>query len=147
MASKLRTYAENELGVHQVYEAANKANGDLPGEHSKLIAARVERRRVTEEIADREAEILRDIRNTHTDLSATAHDQKAKLERRTDPDLKALRSGLNDLQRREDEAEFRIKELGKTIDIATARMIQLGGYLPFLFEIMKAEAVAPVTKP
>jgi hypothetical protein len=147
MASKLRTYAENELGVHKVHETAEKARGEIVGEHTGLLEARSERRRITEEIADREAEIWRELRNQHPELSATALDGKAKLERRTDPDLRALRNGLSDAQFKEESIELRIKDLNRTIDIATARMIQLGGYFPFLVKIMEQDAVAHQNTP
>jgi hypothetical protein len=147
MASKMRTYAENELGVHEVYVEAQSANGELIGYHSNLLEAKDMRRRLTEEIADREAIIWRELRDKHPELSATALDGKAKLERRTDPTLQDLRRGLQEAQSTEDMHEQSIKACQNRISIATARMIQLGGYFPFLFEIMKAEAVAPVTKP
>lgn len=147
MGSKMRTYAENELGVHKVYETATKASADLTTEHSKLLEARARRRDLTEQIADREAAVLKNIRDNHTDLSVTAQDAKAKIERRTDQELRTMRTALLAAQRAEDEAEQKIKELNKTIDIATARMIQLGGYFPFLVKIMEQDAVAQQNTP
>jgi chromosome segregation ATPase len=147
MASKLRTYAEEELGVHKVHEEAENANGHLVDLNLKLADVRSARREWTEQIADREAVILKQIRDTHTDLSATAHEQKARLERRSDRQLHDMRVSLMNCQKEEDRLEGDIKHTQNKISIATARMIQLGGYLPFLYEIMKSEAVAPNNTP
>lgn len=148
MASKMRTYAENELGVHKVHEEATHARGEIVGEHTGLLEAKSERRRISEAILDREAEIWRELRNQHPELSATALDGKAKLERRIDDDLRTLRNGLADAQFNEEAIELRIKDLNRKIDIATARMIQLGGYLPFLAKIWEHEtAVAHQSTP
>lgn len=147
MASKMRTYAENELGVHKVLEEANHARGEIVGKHTGLLAAKSERRRISEAILDREAEIWRELRSANPELSATALDGKAKLERRVDPELRTLRNGLSDAQFNEEAIELHIKDLNRKIDIATARMIQLGGYFPFLVKIMEHDAVAHQSTP
>lgn len=147
MSSKMRTYAEKELGVHQVHDTALKANGEIIDLNIKLIDARARRREFTEQIADREAVILKSIRDNHTDLSVTAQDAKAKIERRTDRELHDMRTGLLSAQREEDETEQAIKTCQNRLNTANARMIQLGGYFPYLVAIMQSEAAAQPNTP
>jgi len=147
MASQMRTYAENELGVHKVYKEAQTAHGELIAYHSSLLEAKDTRRRVTEEIADREAAVWREQRDKQPELSATALDAKAKLERRTDPALQDLRRSLQEAQSVEDMHEQSIKACQNRINIETARMIQLGGYFNFLVKIMEQDAVAQSQTP
>src|ERR1700754_502594 len=103
MASKMRTYAEDELGVHEVYEEAQKANAELIDHNVALAGAKADRRRITEELADREVEIWREARDKHPELSATALDAKSKQERRTDQTMQLLRQALLEFQKREDD--------------------------------------------
>lgn len=147
MASKMRTYAENELGVHEVYEEAQKANAELIDQNIALVGVKADRRRITEEITDREVAIWREARDRNPELSATALDAKSKQERRTDPTMQHLRQALLEFQKREDDLEFKVKACQNRITIATARMTQLGGYFNFLVKIMEQNAVAQSTTP
>ena len=147
MASVARKYAEKELGVHAVFKEANDANLNMVDEQVKLSDMRALRRELTEDILDREARILHEVRNTHPELSATAHEQKARLERRTDQKLVDLRRFLQVAQKNEDNIEHAIKFLQNRINIATARMIELGGYLPYLTKVWEQDAVAKSNTP
>lgn len=147
MTSKLRTYAEDVLGVHKVHEEAKAANGEQIDLNVALAGVKADRRRITEEIADREVEIWREARDRQPELSATALDAKSKHERRTDPTMQFLRQSLLEFQKREDDLEHKIRSCQNRISIASARMIQLGGYIPMLVKIMEDEAVAQANTP
>lgn len=147
MSSKAREYAENELGVHKVYQEAQDANGELVDLQIDLMNVKDQRRRMTEEMADREVEIWRELRNQHPELSATALDAKAKQERRIDQTMQDLRTGLLDTQKREDRLELDIKAKQNKINSANARMVELGGYLNFLTMVWQQDAVAQKNTP
>jgi chromosome segregation ATPase len=147
MASKARDYAEKELGVHEVYKTAQDANGEMIDLQVKLVEVRDQRRRMTEEMADREVDIWRDLRGQHPELSATALDAKAKHERRVDQTMQELRRGLLDTQKQEDKLEQDIKAKQNRINSANARMIELGGYLPYLTMVWQQDAVAQQNTP
>jgi hypothetical protein len=146
MPSAARTYAENELGVHLVFKEANDAHDDMVKQHSVLAEMKAWRREITEDILDLEASVLDEIRKQHPDLSATAHDQKAKLQRRSDARLVDLRKILAVAQGKEDTAEHAIKACDNRIKIATARMTELGGYLPYLTMVWTQDAIAKQTQ-
>jgi septal ring factor EnvC (AmiA/AmiB activator) len=102
---------------------------------------------MTEEMADREVDIWRDLRGQHPELSATALDAKAKHERRVDQTMQELRRGLLDTQKQEDKLEQDIKAKQNRINSANARMIELGGYLPYLTMVWQQDAVAQQNTP
>lgn len=146
MPSAERKYAENELGVHAVFKEANAAHDEMVAHHITLAEMKAWRREISEQILDQEAAVLLRVRNAHPELSATAHDQKAKLERRTDLELVNLRKNLAVAQGKEDTAEHDIKACDNRIKIATARMTELGGYLPYLTHVWEKDAVAKQTQ-
>lgn len=147
MPSKARTYAENELGVHEIYQTAQDANGEMIDLQVTLLGVKDQRRKITEEMADREVDIWRELRGKNPELSATALDAKAKQERRVDTMMQDLRRGLLDAQRQEDKLEQDIKAKQNRINSANARMVELGGYLNFLTMVWQQDAVAQQNTP
>ena len=146
MPSAARKYAENELRVHEIFKEANKAHDEMVQHHLALAEMKAWRREITELILDSEAAVLQEVRDKHPEMSATAHDQKAKLERRKDPRLVDLRKNLAVAQGKEDDEEHAIKGCDNRIKIATARMTELGGYLPYLTMVWTQDAVAKQTQ-
>ncbi len=147
MTSEARTYAEKELGVHEVYQKAQDVNGEIIDLQITLAGIRDQRRKVTEEMADREVDIWRELRGQHPELSATALDAKAKQERRVDSMMQELRRNLLIFQKQEDDVEHDIKTKQNIINSANARMVELGGYLNFLTMVWQQDAVAQKNTP
>lgn len=136
--NKALQYAEEKLGVHEVYERCTKSLEELDELLGDLDKAQDTRRQLAEEIADREAELLSDERGKHPDMSASGMDQHMKAAKRKDTYLAELRKKFNEAASEIQGLEYDLDLCKFTLRVNTARLEELGGYLHYLAAV-KAE--------
>jgi hypothetical protein len=124
-------YAENTLGVHQVWSAAEQTLADLATAQTAAVNTAAAKRVITEQIADRELEVTNDERSKYTDLSQTAFEKHLRGALQADPQMKELRKNLMEAQRHHDAAEANITQMEYTLRTQVARMEELSGLLNF----------------
>jgi hypothetical protein len=78
-AVKALTYAEEQLGVHSVYDEARENYVKLDNLMTDLGNARDKKRTLERDIQDREFEIMSDERSKHPEMSAASMDKHLKL--------------------------------------------------------------------
>lgn len=138
-------YAEEDLGVQSVLEEANLAFEAFNNARRELLGMRATKRRIEGLIADREADVAMEIFRNADGASQAAVERHTKLEIGTDTTLRTLREQLrehlDDIDTQETEAA-----LAKTrMEIAIARMTELGGYMQYL-AIAKSTAKTTVVR-
>ena len=137
--NKALSYAEDQLGVHAVWEKAQSQLLELNGLYTDLDKSQDERRELVEQIADREGELLSDERGRHADMSAAAFDQHFKGVKRTDTALQGYRSKLTEVQGSISGLEYDVDFLKHSLRLSEARLIELGGYFNYLASVKQDE--------
>lgn len=137
--NKALQYAENQLGVHTVFEEAVSELEKLDDLYTTLDKSQDERRELAEQIADREGELLSDERGRHADMSAAAFDQHFKGVKRTDTALQGYRAKLNEVQGIISGLEYDVDLAKHTLRLGEARLIELGGYFNYLASVKQDE--------
>lgn len=135
-------YAENSLGVHTVYEEAKRLVHDIDTARGNLALKRRGKAYAEEVYTDAELAFVADMRVDNPDLSQTAFDKFIKGKIHLQPHLRKQRAELADLNYEIEVVEREIKRLQNLLEIATARMGELGGYLHYLAEIKAAETAS-----
>jgi hypothetical protein len=138
MTAKALDYAEKTLGVHSVYDEARSVQEQHARAMTDLADFFRVKRKVTSEIADREADVIVDERSKHPDHSHAAMERHLKTEFRRDAKLQELRGRLLDIDSAIDEAEFRSRSYEAQLRLLTARIEQLGGYFNYLAAVKTA---------
>jgi hypothetical protein len=125
-------YAEDTLGVHTILEAATAAREALDKVYDDLAKNKDDRRQAEHNLEMMELEIATEERVKHPEMSATAMKDHLKGACYGTKDWRDLRQEIVELVNKVDGLEYdrRIRE--KDIEIATARMNQMGGYLMYL---------------
>lgn len=125
-------YAEQNLGVHSVYEAVKTDRDELDKIFSDLSTKKDSKREVESLISDRELEITSDERGKHPDMSQAEMGRHLKLAFGQDDSLKTLHKQIRELTNDIEGLEYdrSIKEVD--IKIGVARLSELGGYLVYL---------------
>jgi len=139
-------YAENNLGVHEVWQEAKTLLGQMEQAVSQVDKARSEKRRLEDRILDEEARLLIEERSKHPDQSEAAFKSQYSARKRIDPQLLQLRADLNDVSDKLDTFQSQVEVLKYDLRIKTARLDELGGYLQYLAAI-KAEQTTKSTQP
>lgn len=147
MSAKALKYAEDNLGVHTVYDEALSLRGELDGVFTDLDKAQDQKRQLVDEVADREADLLSDERGKHSDMSATALAEHMKVIKRKDTFLHELRSKLSEVSGAISGMEYDADLLKLSIKIKVARLEELGGYLHYLAVLKEAETITKRTQP
>lgn len=124
-------YAERTLKVHGVYEQAENLLVELDYAHENHVRALSALRAAREGLADRQAAVTITERATHADLSQTAFEANLKLVLQTDPETRGARFDLSNAQATVDQTESQVRRLERHLDVASARLIELGGLLTF----------------
>lgn len=132
MTNKALTYAEETLGVHKIYEILGQHVEDLDVATSDLDKALDWKRELEEKYADREVELISEKRGIHPDISDTRFRQDMKTWERQDPALSQLRIDLNTVKGEIQGIEFDISLTKTRIQVGSARLVELGGYLNYL---------------
>jgi len=132
MSNKALTYAEQTLGVHEVYERVQTALESLDSTLADLDKALDLKRELAEEQSDREVGLIGEMRGVHPQMSETAFKTNLKVWEREDAELRRIRGQLNmvlgEIQGLEIDAEM----WRARIRVGTSRMEELGGYLHYL---------------
>ena len=136
MSSDARLYAEQKLGVHAVFEDVQRLADQLDAELTDLDKAQDDKRRLEEEYADREVELIAEMRGIHVNMSDTRFKSEMRNWERTDPGLCKIRRELNITKSVVQGVEINIEVLRARIKIGCARMTELGGYLNYLAAVM-----------
>lgn len=125
-------YAEDTLGVHSILETALKARDEFSEILSELTDMRKDRRQLEHDIEMHELEIAMDERVRHPEMSATAMKDHLKGAFFKNDKWRRMKQEAVDLAHKIDEEDANRSLTQKDLDIANARMIELGGYLMFL---------------
>lgn len=140
-------YAEETLGVHSSYERALNAQHELDEITTELDKARDRKRELTEQVSEREMELLIQERGKHADMSQAGMDRHLAIVKAQDTLLVQLKQQLNGTAAQVDGLELDISIQQSIIKIETARMTELGGYFHFLAVCKQAELTTKTTKP
>jgi len=140
MANKALEYAEDTLGVHDVYERANQAQDNLDATLTKIAEAKDKRRDLEARVTDREMIVTSDEWEKHPDMAVTRMDKHIKVALNNDTELRELREQLWRAISDIEGLEFDKTVAQNDINIATSRMTQLGGYLNYLAAVKQTAA-------
>ncbi len=145
MSAKALKYAEEVLGVHKDYEIAAEQLEALDELLADLDKAQDQRRQLDEDYADREVDLVNEMRGVHPNMSDTRFKSELKGWERTDDALRKVRVELNGVRGEIQGLEYDIDIAKLRIRTSCSRMEQLGGYLYYL-AVVKAQA-EKTTKP
>lgn len=137
--SKAIRYAEDNLGIHVIYDEAKAARDRIATLGEELIVARDAKRFTEEAMKDREIDLASEACGEHPDFSATKMEGHLKGVRHADDSHRQFREGLSRSSRRIDELEHAIRLAEIDVKVTVARMGELGGYLTFLAVVKEAE--------
>lgn len=131
-------YAEDDLGVNTVYETAQMAARSYALAKEKATDLRRTKRRMENTIADREADVAAEIFATGGGASVSAIERHIKISVGTDDVIRTIRAELLRVNGDIDQEETAAALAKVQIEIHTARMTELGGYLLYLAEAKRA---------
>lgn len=149
-ASEALNYAEVQLGVHKVYEAALDARSKLDKVLTELGDTRDRLRDHEFRLTDREMEVAADERGRHPEMSATAMEKHLKIALQNDDTVRELREQVSSIRSDIEGLEYDREILETDIKICVARMHELGGYLQYLSivkDVAHRTEVTPVRGP
>lgn len=132
---KALRYAEENLGVHSVYEGAIEARDRLDGILTDLAGLRDKKRDLEYRLQDLELEVASDERGKHADMSQAAMDKHLKVVLHNNTDVRELREQLSKTVSDIEGLEFDRSIAETDIKIAVSRLHELGGYLEYLAAI------------
>lgn len=131
MSAKAIKYAE-DMGVHQVFEEVVEQLESLDSLYGDLDKAQDRRRQLEEDYADREVELVGEMRGVHPNMSDTRFKSELKGWERTDKKLREIRVQLNTVRSEIQGLEYDV-DLGKLrARVGAARLDELGGYFNYL---------------
>jgi hypothetical protein len=136
MSSDARKYAEETLRVHTVYETTQLAADSLDDELTRLDKAQDDKRKLEDDYADREIQLISEMRGLHPNMSDTRFKSEFRGWERLDPELIRIRRELNIVKSVIQGSEIEIELYRTRIKIGCARMTELGGYLNYLAAVM-----------
>lgn len=125
------TYAEDNLGVHEVYNNSMAAHDDLNaslGDHAREAK---ELRRLHDEVDTREYELATEVRASDPTISQEALKRAIRDAQQTDESIIALRRSIRDAQDRQEDAQALVEMNKYRLRVLSARMNELGGLLAF----------------
>ena len=137
--AKALKYAEETLRVHSVYDEAVALAAEADSLRVNIATMRKLKATAETIYLDAEYEFISDLRGANKDMSQTAFDKFAKQEIHRDPNLRAMRGDLAEQSHKIEQAEGNLATVRNRIEIATARMHELGGYLAYLAAVKNAE--------
>lgn len=142
MSAKALKYAEENLGVHKVWENVQTYLQDLDSLLADLDKAQDRKRQLNEDYADREVELVHEMRTAHVSMTDTRFKSEWKGWERTDKVLGTIRVELNKVLSEIQGLEYDADLLKLRIKSSTARLEELGGYLHYLAAVKnQAETV------
>jgi hypothetical protein len=139
--AKALAYAES-LGVHSVYEQVLAKRAELDQCLTEIATLRDKKRDDESLLVDREMELLSDERGKHADMSQAGMDRHLKVVYWSDERHRELRSQVAQVVSDLDGLQFDRDMLETDIKIATARLVELGGYFQYLAAIKSANTAS-----
>ena len=125
-------YAEQELGVHDVWNQAQQRLAQHAAAVAEKASLTTSIRRLKVRMADREAELTSDLIGLHADLkTATERTKAVKDGIQKDSQMRDLRAELDDLESTRDMITADISSHEQGCHVMAARMVELGGLLQF----------------
>lgn len=124
-------YAEG-LGVNSVYDEARAARNELERKYQELHELKSRKRSLESLKVDHEMEVAEELRRTQPELSAAMYDKQIKIDLSNYGPLREVRDHLASLQGDIDLCEYEVSLIKADIEIAVARITELGGYLQFM---------------
>lgn len=137
---KALNYAERQLGANSVYEDAQEARKKLEEALFELNSMRADKRMKEAFRLDREMELIEEERRNNPQESQAAFERRFKVVLSNDGDIRGVRDELTFLAGQIDDQERVVKLLSEDIQIAVARMQELGGYFQYLAAVKQASA-------
>jgi hypothetical protein len=138
VTAKAIQYAEGNLGVHQVFERVEQQLGDLDSTLVELDKAQDRKRDLNENYADREVELIEEMRTVHVSYSDTRFNAEMKNWKRQDSRLMQINAEVNKVLSEIQGLEYDADLLKLRIRAGSARMEELGGYLHYLAAVKQA---------
>lgn len=135
-------YAEEKLGVNEVYESTTALRAELEEVGNDLVALRDRKRDLDSKLTDREVLLGIEERGVHPDFSATAMEAHMKRVKNNDDEHREIREQIQFVLRGIDTAEFKRSLIEVDIKIAVSRLQELGGYFQFLAAIKNQAQLA-----
>lgn len=133
-------YAEDDLGVHEVYEEAQEAHEALKGALDTYAEQAKRIRQANDSVEQREFELAGEYRGQQHDMSQEALKRAIREAHRTDETLITMRKVLHDAQGKQEDAHAAIEQNKYRLRVLSARMNELGGLLAFLGAAKAASA-------
>lgn len=143
MAAKSIEYAEQKLGVHTIYSDAKKAlewYGSASADYERFID---EKRRRLASVEDIEIRIISEERANNPEMSQAQMDRHLKIVFNQNGDLRLGRDMVIECSHSIDVAEHNMKLHEKELQVLTARMNELGGYLQYLAAVKQNTPETP----
>lgn len=134
-------YAEEDLGVHEVWEQAQQRLDQHHQCKTTYLLSLRQIRELKERMRTREMEIVSDERGKFPDMKQTPFRDHIKGAFEDDADLSTLRAGLAVLESERDQSKADMDHHALGVHATTARMSELAGLLNF-YSAAKAAATA-----
>lgn len=131
MATNPIKYAEQELGVHEVYDRAQAAQQRFAKFIVTLNETNNAIRHIHEMMDDREQEVVAEQRAANPDMSTTAFKEHMKEVVQQDETMRDFRKDLMEKQNSRDTAETSVEAAKYAMRVEAARLNELGGLLNF----------------
>ena len=145
--AKAIVYAEDELGVHEVFKEVVEELNALEVTLQELDKAQALRRELDEKYADREVELVHEMRGIHPSMTDTRFKSEWRGWERSDVKLRDIRIELMKVKGDISTLEVKVEVSRSIIKAGCARMEQLGGYLNYLAAVKnRAEHSEKLTK-
>jgi hypothetical protein len=135
-------YAEQHLGVHSVHDEAHTLTNEAAVLRQKIVTLKHAKADAEALYLDAEYDFISDLRGANKDMSQTAFHALSKTEVHRDANLRSIRATLASSAAEIERAEADLSTLKLRIEIAVARMHELGGYLGYLASLKNAETLA-----
>lgn len=140
---KAVTYAESQLGVNAIFEAAVLARNTLDGTLTELSTVRDRKSDLEYRLQDAEMEVASDERGKHPDMSAAAMEKHMRIALNNTDGVRELREQITKTKSDIDGLEMDKTMAQTDINIAVARLTELGGYLNYLAAIKLTQPLTP----
>lgn len=137
---KALDYAEQKLKVHAIYENAKLARQSLENVQAEILNLRSEKRSKEHSKATLEMELMERERAKDPSESVAAFERRFKVVLHNDGDIQGIVNDLFILASEIESLEYHSDILIKDIQIAVARMNELGGYFQYLAAVKQASA-------
>jgi predicted nucleic acid-binding Zn-ribbon protein len=138
-----RAYAEDTLGVHDVYEQAQEAHGSLESALDAYAAQASIIRSTHDAIEQREYELASALKAYDPSMSQEALKRALRDAQRTDDELVSLRIALHSAQAEQEKAHALVETNKYRLRYLSARLNELGGLLAYYASVKMGSRPSP----